>query len=233
MPPKTVAKHGEKAAHIRMKKTIKEHLNLFTLALIGWGLLLLLTMGLYWVKGDNHRLSIVLLMLKTIGLVTSVFLVLGEMGHPIFKKVCLKGEKIDCYAVMASPAARLMGLIPMADLGVLYFFGGIVVIAFSVNHPLFFKQIFLLAVLNLLTLPYTLFSVTYQALAVKKWCQLCLVVQATFWLEFFHFFKFLAAGMPRFSIEDIFVLIWGFGMPLLLWMVFRPALQKSIRFDRR
>jgi uncharacterized membrane protein len=183
-------------------------------------------------KGDNYRLTIVLILLKTVGLVTSTTLVLGELGHPFFKKICIKGEKIDCYAVMESPAAKIMGLIPMADLGVLYFFGGITVIVFSVNNPLFFKQIFLLAILNLLTLPYTLFSVSYQALAVKKWCQLCLVVQFTFWLEFFQFYKFLKAGVPAFSLEDFFLFTWGFGLPLLVWLVFRQSLQKAIQLDK-
>jgi uncharacterized membrane protein len=216
-----------------MKIKLKKPLNVFWLAMILFCILLLSTIVLFWIKGENYRLSIILLMLKIVGLGTSFFLVLGEMGHPIFKKVCIKGEKIDCYAVMESPAAKLLGVIPMADLGVLYFSGGIVVIAFSVNNPLFFKQIFLLAVLNLMTLPYTLFSVGYQAIVIKKWCQLCLIVQFTFWLEFFQFFKFLSAGFPEFTVEDFFVFIWGFGLILLVWLVFRPALQKSIHFDKQ
>ncbi|MCK4835769.1 MAG: vitamin K epoxide reductase family protein [Candidatus Aminicenantes bacterium] len=219
--------------HTQMNKTEKKPLKVIWLVLAGFCVLFLATIILYWIKGDNYRLSIILLMFKIIGLGTSILLVLGELGHPIFKKICIKGEKIDCYAVMESPAAKVLGLIPMADLGVLYFSGGIILIAFSGVNSQFFKQIFLLALLNLMTLPYTLFSVGYQALAVKKWCELCLIVQLTFWLEFLQFYKFLSAGFPGFTIEDFFPFTWSFGLPLLVWLVFRPALQKSIRFDKR
>jgi uncharacterized membrane protein len=203
------------------------------LVLTGLFLIFLSTVALCWFKGDNHRLAIPILMFKIIGLASSVFLVLGELGHPIFNRVCFRGEKLNCHAVMESPAAKLFGLVPMADLGVLYFSGGIILIGFSIPDPQFFTQIYILALLNLLTLPYTLFSVSYQAFTVKKWCPLCLIVQLTFWLEFLYFFKFLSAGFPGFSPEVFSPAVLSFGLPVLLWLLFRPILQKSIKFDKQ
>jgi uncharacterized membrane protein len=215
-----------------MKNREKKILDSIWPVLAGVGLLLLITCILCWIKGSNQRLAILIILYKTIGLAASIFLVLGELGHKIFDRVCIRSERFDCHAVMESPAAKLMGRIPMADLGVLYFSGGIILIGFSVVNPYFFDQIFLLAVLNLLTLPYTFFSISYQALVIKKWCSLCLIIQLTFWLEFFHFYSFLAAGVPRFRVEDFLPMVWSFGLPVLLWLLFRPALQKFIQVEK-
>jgi uncharacterized membrane protein len=207
----------------------KRKINLFWIGWIGFFILFMFTFVICWIKGANHRLTITILMFKITGFAASLLLVLGELGHKIFDRICIKSEKLDCFAVMHSPAAKFLGRIPMADLGVIYFIGGIILIAFSVANPYFFHQIFLLAILNLLTLPYTIFSVLYQAFVVKKWCYLCLVVQLIFWLEFSQFYKFLFAGVPRFHIEDFFPFVWSFALPALVWILFRPFLKKAIQ----
>jgi uncharacterized membrane protein len=212
-----------------MPESNKKQIHPIWIAGAGFLVLFLFTFAVCWVKGANHRLTITIFMFKITGFAASFLLVLGELGHKIFDRICIKSEKLDCYAVMHSPAAKLLGRIPMADLGVIYFSGGIILIVFSVVNPYFFNQIFLLAILNLLTLPYTLFSVLYQAFVVKKWCYLCLVVQLIFWLEFSQFYKFLFAGIPRFYFEDFFPFIWGFALPTLIWLLFRPVLKKSIQ----
>jgi uncharacterized membrane protein len=167
-------------------------------------------------------------MMKIVGFAASFFLVIGELGHPLFNRVCPRGKRLDCHAVMKSPAARLFGSIPVADLGGIYFSGGIILICFSLLHPYFFQRVYLLAILNLLSLPYTIFSVLYQAFVVKRWCALCLIVQLTFWLEFSQFYSFLSAGFPRFIVEDFFPLIWSFGLPTLTWLLFRPLASRAL-----
>ena len=122
----------------------KKRIDLFWIAGAGFLVLFLFTFVICWQKGANHRLTIPILMFKMTGLTASLLLVLGELGHKIFDRICIKSEKLDCHAVMFSPAAKLLGRIPMADLGVIYFSGGIILIAFSVVNPYFFHQIFLL-----------------------------------------------------------------------------------------
>ena len=167
-------------------------------------------------------------MLKVTGFTASFVLILGQLGHRLFDRFCFKGEKLNCQAVLESPAGKLLGFIPMSDLGGIYFSGGIILIGFSGFDPFFFHRIYLLAVLNLLTLPYTIFSVLYQAIVVKRWCYLCLIVQLIFWLEFSQFYQFLSAGFPRFSLEHFFPFVWSFALPILVWMFFRPVIKKMI-----
>ncbi len=211
-----------------MKIGNKWRIDFIRIALGGFSILFLVTFVLCWIKGGNQRLAIPIVMLKIFGFSASLLLVLGELGHPLFDRICPKWEKINCHAVLESPAAKIFGLIPTADLGGVYFLGGIILICFSVNNPHFFHQIYLLAILNLLTLPYTIFSVLYQAFVVKYWCFLCLIVQLLFWLEFWQFYQFLAAGVPRFTFEDFLPILWSFGLPVLIWTPLRPVIKGAI-----
>jgi uncharacterized membrane protein len=215
---------------MKMKK--KYWFNINWIVVGGFYTLFLVTCVLLFFTGGNQRLAIPLLMLKVIGFIASFVLILGQLGHPLFDRFCLKGEKLNCHAVLESPAGKLLGLIPMADLGAVYFFGGVILICFSVFDIFFFHRIYLLAALNLLTLPYTIFSVLYQALVVKRWCYLCLIVQLIFWLEFSQFYQYLSAGFPRFTLEHFFIFIWSFALPALAWMFFRPLIRKMITSEK-
>ncbi len=207
-------------------------INFSWIVLGGFSVLFLVTFVLCWIKGGNQQLAIPIVILKIIGFSASLLLILGELGHPLFDRICPKWEKINCQAVMESPASKLLGLIPLADIGGVYFSGGIILICFSVNNHYFFHQIYFLAILNLLTLPYTIFSVMYQAFVVRYWCFLCLIVQLIFWLEFWQFYQFLSAGFPQFRYEDFFPIIWSFGLPLFTWLFFRPLIKKAIEADK-
>lgn len=203
------------------------------IVIAGFSVLLLATFVLAWDIGGSQRLAILIVILKLVGFGASFLLILGALGHPLFDRICPKWEKIDCHAVMRSPASKLFGLIPMADLGAIYFSGGIILICISVINPQFFNLVYVLAVLNLLTLPYTIFSVLYQAFAVKYFCFLCLIVQLIFWLEFSQFYSFLFAGFPRFSVGDFLPVIWAFGLPLFSWIFFRPMIKKAIEAEKQ
>lgn len=214
-----------------MNTNKKWQINLNWIVIGGFSALLLTTFVFSWIIGGNQRLAILIVILKLIGFAASFLLILGELGHPLFDTICPKWEKINCQAVMESPASKLFGLIPMADIGGVYFSGGIILICFSLVNPNFFNQVYMLGVLNLLTLPYTIFSILYQALAVKFYCFLCLIVQLIFWLEFSQFYSFVFAGFPRFTLTDFLPLIWAFGLPLLAWLFFRPLVKKAIAAD--
>lgn len=207
------------------------HRNSFRLVLPGSGLALIL--GYLFVrmvqKGGNEQLCALILLLKTVGLLASAVLLLGTVDAPVFKRFCPRNPIFDCRKVIHSPAGKMFGLLHAADLGVLYFASTLLLLALTVLTPDFYYYALLLAALNLLTLPYTLFSVAYQAFKVGKWCALCLIVQLVFWLEFWQFYPFLFGTPPRvdFRPELLHPLVLAFGLPLALWPLLRHLVEKA------
>ncbi len=165
---------------------------------------------------------------KLIGLSACVALFAGHTGQSrIFESICPSGRISNCHRVMDSPAGKILG-IPMADLGILYFSSGFLVLFTSLLSGQLKSSLFTLAVLSVLVLPYTFFSIAYQAFVIRSWCRLCLLVQILFWIEFalFYFIVFAAPGeaewMPQFPV------IFGFGSVLLLWLMLRPIFKSYL-----
>lgn len=182
-----------------------------------------------YLHGDNERLCLLILLLKGIGLIASWLLVLGTMRVPFFKRFCPTGNRFDCQRVIDSPAGKVFNLIHAADLGVLYFGGSLLVLVFTAFSRDFYFQVVLLGGFNLLTLPYTVFSVMYQAVKVRRWCALCLIVQAIFWMEFWQFYPFLFGNPVIFdvSLGGLTPAILGFGLMLGVWPLLRHLLEKA------
>jgi uncharacterized membrane protein len=205
------------------------------LALSAAGLSLLT--GYFFVRlylhGGNERLCVLILLLKVVGLLASFVLVLGTLDAPVFRRFCPRNPLFDCKRVIDSPAGTVLGLIHAADMGVLYFAGTLLVLTISAFTPGFYYQALYLGLLNLLTLPYTLFSVAYQAFKVGKGCALCLIVQAVFWLEFWQFHPFVFGTRPRLSLglAQFHPLLVGLALPAALWPLVRYLLDKAYARD--
>jgi len=208
---------------------LRRNTNFFVLSLGGFTLLLLFISVRLYFHGGNEQLCVLILLLKAVGLLASYLLVLGSLRVPFFKRFCPTSPWFDCQLVIDSPAGKIFGLVHAADLGVLYFAGTLLVLVSSAFSPDFYYHALYLGALNLFTLPYTLFSVAYQAFKVRRWCALCLIVQAVFWLEFWQFFPFVF-GTPAifaFSLRLLYPVILGLGIPLLLWPLVRYLLEKA------
>ncbi len=192
-----------------------------------------LLLGYFFIRlylhGGNEQLCVLILLLKVVGLLASFVLVLGTVDAPVFKRFCPTNPWFDCQRVIDSPAGTVLGLVHTADLGVLYFSGTLLALLLSAFTPGFYYQALYLGLLNLLTLPYTLFSVAYQLLKVRKGCALCLIVQAVFWLEFWQFYPFVFGTPPAFTFDLrlLHPLIIGLGLPLALWPLVRHLLEKA------
>ncbi|MGB0522524.1 MAG: vitamin K epoxide reductase family protein [Flammeovirgaceae bacterium] len=163
------------------------------------------------------------LLLKGAGIVISILLLIQSIDkdNPFIAKLCNQSEKTSCKNVLASPASTIFGSLSMSEIGSFYFAGGFLTLVFSLSTSLVHEILWLLIGLNLLALPYTIFSIYYQAKVVKQWCPLCLGVQAILWLEFFAGMLFwneelsFSNSLPFYAIVS-----WGFLIPLLVWMVF-------------
>ncbi|MCD7849937.1 MAG: vitamin K epoxide reductase family protein [Parabacteroides sp.] len=91
------------------------------------------------------------------------------------EKVCKIGKYTGCEDVLNSPAAKI-GNISMSDIGIVYFAGGIFTLALSVYVGQQYLVFPVLLLFSLCSIPYILFSISYQAFKVRKWCPFCLSV---------------------------------------------------------
>ncbi|MDR0794539.1 MAG: thioredoxin domain-containing protein [Tannerella sp.] len=93
-------------------------------------------------------------------------------------KICSLFKQKDCNNVLESKAAKLFGMISWSEIGSGYFLTNIILLL------VFPTSITAIALLNILALPFTLWSVWYQQAKAGQWCVLCLIVVTSLWAIF-------------------------------------------------
>jgi uncharacterized membrane protein len=163
-----------------------------------------------------------------IGLVICIFLIQNEFGksNEIIVQFCKLNKQTDCNAVLKSPASKFFGWLSWSEIGLFYFTGSLLscLMAFLVGKTAIILPVLL--IFNGLALPYTVFSVYYQAFIAKKWCVLCLVVQIVLWINFVllsSYFKYLQ--IPDF--QSVSIVLLSFLLPIMVWFIFKPHLIKA------
>lgn len=109
------------------------------------------------------------------GCIITTLLLWNEIDeyNPVMKQMCQATAKVNCSAVLNSKASKIMG-ISWSSLGFTYFAGTLL---FLLATGLSLNTLIVASWVNVLALPYTLFSLYYQWKIVKQWCRLCLIVQ--------------------------------------------------------
>ena len=83
-----------------------------------------------------------------------------------------------------------------------------------------------------MVLPYTIYSIYYQAFVAKKWCVLCTIIQLILWLEFFIG---LNIGL-EFRWEDLLktanIMIMSFVFAPTIWALSKKTIEKSLKTDK-
>lgn len=101
-----------------------------------------------------------------------------DRGNPFVNKIChassSHASKRDCSSILDSTASKFFGLISWVDVGSLYFIVFLVVIWAIPTQG----AVTCLAMISLLALLYVPYSIIYQAQIARRWCPLCLSVQA-------------------------------------------------------
>jgi uncharacterized membrane protein len=126
--------------------------------------------------------------LSLIGLLVSGFLVAYELDPKVGAWAASHGceretLKMSCAAVLRSRASKLFGVIPLADLGAVYFAAGAAWLLGSALTGRVADAGGVLFWYALAPLPLSIFAVAYQAAAVKAWCPLCLAVHGLLWIQ--------------------------------------------------
>lgn len=115
-------------------------------------------------------------------------------------KLCsLLGEKSDCSHILDSDAAKIIGF-SWSEIGLGYFFTNVCVI---LALPSLYNYV---ALLNIFTLPYTLWSVWYQKYRAKQWCPLCLAIQGFLWVLFINHIFWGNISFTEFTFLDLIIL---------------------------
>jgi len=145
----------------------------------------------------------VILFLNLTGVYISWLLLLKQthVQSQYADKICSLFKQQDCNNVLESKAAKLWGIFGWSEIGLCYFAANVLLLTFS---PF---TIYLLALINILALPYSFWSVWYQKTKAKQWCVLCLIVQVLLWAIFIANWLLGYIQLPEFNIRELFYLI--------------------------
>ncbi|MFA6249862.1 MAG: cysteine peptidase family C39 domain-containing protein, partial [Mucilaginibacter sp.] len=106
--------------------------------------------------------SLLLALFKTAGLITSVLLLIQfiDSNNPLVQVLCQTGGKTNCNAILSSKAAKVFEGLTWSEVGFFYFAGTWLLLLFGGGSATVWQ---VLVLLNFVSLPYTLYSIYYQA----------------------------------------------------------------------
>jgi uncharacterized membrane protein len=141
-----------------------------------------------------------------------------DSNNSFLRSVCEINSKTNCGNILNSNAAKIFGWVTWSEVGLFYFGGGLITLLID---P---QSVVLLKIMNILALPYTLWSVYYQWRIAKEWCVLCLCVQALLWVEFLLMQSTPFTLIISLSAGGLFIIP-------ALWALFKKPLQSHQQID--
>lgn len=180
---------------------------------------------------NNHSYSniglSISLVINIIGAYTGFLLVQKQLKiHSSYSdKICSLFKQADCNNILESDAAKLWGVFGWSEIGFSYFLSNIIILVF-VPHLIPYYTI-----INICTLPYTVWSISYQKFKAKQWCILCLIVQLILWSIFVVNLIFQFIQTPVFDLLNIIVLISIYLISFLTITLLIPYLSEQSKIE--
>ncbi|MBB6110878.1 Uncharacterized membrane protein [Mucilaginibacter lappiensis] len=218
-------KDYNKKAKEENRKNIIQYLSAFCIPaiVIIAGLLTLTQLG------ANALLPVAFTLITLAGGITGALLLWYEIDqhNPVFQQICNAGKKVNCGAILQSKAAKIGG-ISWSVLGFSYFMGILLLLLFSgITNP---TALFVISWLNVVAVPYVIFSIYYQWRVAKQWCVLCLCVQGVLVLQLattlvggWHTLLSFNIIEPGLIISTLTALV----IPFIVTTLLIPAFQKA------
>ncbi len=187
----------------------------------------------FYVDGIAGWLPSTILSLKLLGCYIGVLLLWYEIDsyNPALQKVCRGSKNVNCGAILKSDAAKIFGF-SWSEIGFLYFAGGMVTLLVGSLSPI---SLWVIAWLNVIAVPYTLFSIYYQWRIAKQWCVLCLTVQGILIAELMvssagglH----AIASFSAITFASVSTVALCLILPALCWFAVKPLLQSFVASKR-
>lgn len=153
-----------------------------------------------------------------------------DADNPFIRTFCSLDSRNHCNSILHSKAARLWGWLGWSEIGFVYYAGGLTALLLSLSNPQ--ANVFpWLLIGSLLALPYTLFSVYYQAVVARQWCLLCLSVQILLGLEVALSLSLWHSTSFALSLSTLTVLILSYLLPIIIWVLLKKPLQESYQVN--
>jgi uncharacterized membrane protein len=161
---------------------------------------------------------------KLIGVAICIMLIWHSLdsNNPFLKKVCQINKKSNCNNILNSSVAQLWGIISWSEIGLFYFLGSLIAFLVVPN-----SSFVILKVLNIVALPYTVWSIYYQGFVVKSWCPLCVTVQILLWIEFIIFQNTDVPYLLNFDWRVLFTLL----ITPAIWALLKNNFYQSSQFE--
>jgi len=219
----TTPQSGEPDYQKHRKKEILSIVQNIMLVLVS---ILLLVMAYFSNKLFRNPGVSFLLIINLIGVYIGFLLVVKQMhSHSqLADKICSLLSQNGCNNVLESNASKLWGMIGWSEIGLGYFVANILLLLF------FPQKLFILAIINCFTLPYSFWSIWYQKMKVRQWCPLCLIVQFLLWGIFTInciFGYFCARGIDSTVLTDILFAGCVYAGCILGFNLLIPKLEKG------
>jgi len=120
-------------------------------------------------------------------------------------------RKTNCNAILNSSKAKIFSWLSWSEVGFFYFSGGFLALS------LYVQSVYIIAWVNILALPYVIFSLSYQGIIAKQWCPLCLATQSVLVLEFIIEYAGNLFNIVYPSSFSIFRIVLIFLLPVAIW----------------
>lgn len=165
-----------------------------------------------------------------LGSIVSILLTWHEIdqNNPLLKKVCSGLIKSNCNAILTSKQSKVFSWLSWSEVGLFFFMGNLFSLLFSGENIT--EAIWITSWMNILALPYTIFSVYYQNRIVKQWCLLCLSIQALLVGGGINIaaYRFLSISYAP-KVSSILIAGLIHLLIIMLWFSVKPYILKSQR----
>jgi uncharacterized membrane protein len=199
---------------------------LFQIISVAFCFTMLFQITKYLFQSSDATVFLFFICIKLIGLMVSILLLtyMFNENSEILRKICDVNEKGSCISVLQSKAATIWGLISWSEIGFFYFIGGLITLIIGLNETSVLNS---LIYLNIIALPYTFYSIYYQKYIAKKWCVLCMTVQAILWLEFLVIIPYFKSN--SISWDAIRLMVFSYGLPIALWYPLKTLINAYVQ----
>lgn len=190
-------------------------------------LFIILVLALYFHTDYFNNLNWQVLsvtLFKSAGLITALLLLIQSIdsNNPLVQMLCQTKGKTNCSAILSSKAAKVFNGLSWSDVGFFYFAGTLLFFLFGGHSRLTWE---ILTLLNVVSLPYTFYSIYYQGWVAKQWCKFCCAIQALLWLEFIPLITVYASNKASMLVGQLNKSISAFAICFLIPIILLIALK--------